>query len=686
MRPEPPTPSLAPPAAERRQHTDTYHGETITDPYFWLRERNDPAARAYMEAENAYTAAATAALEPRAQAIYEEMLGRIQQTDLSVPVRRGAFLYYSRTQEGLQYPIHCRRGDNTTPEEILLDQNQLAAGHPFCSLGAFEISDDARRLAYTVDHTGMRRYQLGVKELATGAVTAIAERVTSVAWAADSQTLFYTTEDEVTKRSHRLWRHRLGADQHDEVYFEPDELYHIGVDRTRDLHYILLGIAATDSTEFRYLAADTPAAPLRLFHPRQRDHKYDIDHRAGLFYIRTNLGAKNFRVLTVPAAAPDWKAAREFLPHDPAVLIEGLDLFDDFAVAQETVAALTRLRVYRFAEPLAPGAWTTVPFPEPVYAASAGANPEPGAQRYRYHYQSPVTPASVFEYDMATGAAALLKQQPVLGGFDAAAYETARLWATARDGTRVPLSVVWKKGAARPGPLLLYGYGSYGYGLEAGFSSARLSLLDRGVTYVIAHVRGGNEMGEAWHDAGMLLHKKNTFFDFIDCAEHLIAQGWTTPEKLAVEGGSAGGLLIGAVLNLRPELFRAAHLAVPFVDVIHTMMDETLPLTVGEYLEWGDPHDAAAYAYMRSYSPYDNLAPRAYPAMLVTTSLNDSQVMYWEPAKYVARLRQLKTNASPLLLKTNLAAGHGGASGRYDRLREVAFEYTWLLAALGAEA
>ncbi|HVB39264.1 MAG TPA: prolyl oligopeptidase family serine peptidase, partial [Terriglobales bacterium] len=364
----------------------------------------------------------------------------------------------------------------------------------------------------------------------------------------------------------------------------------------------------------------------------------------------------------------------------------GLDLFDDFAVAQETVAALTRLRVYRFAEPLAPGAWTTVPFPEPVYAAAAGANPEPGAQRYRYHYQSPVTPASVFEYDMATGAAALLKQQPVLGGFDAAAYETARLWATARDGTRVPLSVVWKKGAARPGPLLLYGYGSYGYGLEAGFSSARLSLLDRGVTYVIAHVRGGNEMGEAWHDAGMLLHKKNTFFDFIDCAEHLIAQGWTTPEKLAVEGGSAGGLLIGAVLNLRPELFRAAHLAVPFVDVIHTMMDETLPLTVGEYLEWGDPHDAAAYAYMRSYSPYDNLAPQAYPAMLVTTSLNDSQVMYWEPAKYVARLRQLKTNASPLLLKTNLAAGHGGASGRYDRLREVAFEYTWLLAALGAEA
>ncbi len=722
MRPEPPpTPTLAPPTAERREHTDTYHGETLADPYFWLRERDDPAVRAYLEAENDYTAAATAANEPRVEAVYREMLGRIQQTDLSVPVRRGAFRYYSRTEEGLQYPIHCRRGDNPMeaawrcheqsghplppiearpqatsgsdpaksgeppPEEILLDQNQLAAGHPFCSLGAFEISDDARRLAYTVDHTGMRRYQLCVKELAAGAVTIIAERVTSVAWAADSQTLFYTTEDEVTKRSDRLWRHRLGADHH-EVYFEPDELYHIGVDRTRDLRYILLGIAATDSTEFRYLAADTPTAPLRLFHPRQRDHKYDIDHRAGLFYIRTNLGAKNFRVLTVPAAAPDWEAAREFLPHDPEVLIEGLDLFDDFAVAQETAAALTRLRVHRFANALAPGAWTTVPFPEPVYAASPGTNPEPGAQRYRYHYQSPVTPASVFEYDMATGATELLKQQPVLGGYDPSAYETARLWAAARDGTRVPLSAVWKRGAARPGPLLLYGYGSYGYGLEAGFSSARLSLLDRGVTYVVAHVRGGNEMGEAWHDAGMLLHKKNTFFDFIDCAEHLVAQGWTTPEKLAVEGGSAGGLLIGAVLNLRPELFRAAHLAVPFVDVIHTMMDETLPLTVGEYLEWGDPHDAAAYAYMRSYSPYDNLTAQAYPAMLVTTSLNDSQVMYWEPAKYVARLRQLKTNTTPLLLKTNLAAGHGGASGRYDRLREVAFEYTWLLDALGADA
>jgi oligopeptidase B len=673
-------PSPTPPQAERREHTDVYHGETLHDPFFWLRERNNPAVRAYLEAENAYTAQLTAALAPRAEALYQEMLGRIQQTDLSVPVRRGAYLYYSRTQEGLQYPIHCRKRADAAdaPEEILLDQNELARGQAFCALGAFALSDDAQRLAYSVDFTGMRRYQLFVKELApaqaNAAVVPIAERVTSVEWAADHQTLFYTTEDEVTKRSDRLWRHRLGAEAHEPVYFEPDELYSIGIDRTRDRRYLLLGVAATDSTEFHFLDAATPTAPLTRFRPRQRDHKYDLDHRAGLFYVRTNLGAKNFRVITMAEASADWSGAREFLPHDPSVLIEGLDLFDDFAVAVETVEALTRLRVHRFAE----RSWTTIPFPEPVYAASPGANPEPDARRYRYHYQSPVTPPSVFDYDMASGATELLKQQPVLGGYDASAYEAARLWATAADGTRVPLSAVWRKGAARPGPLLLYGYG-----LEAGFSSARLSLLDRGVTYVIAHVRGGNEMGEAWHDAGMLMHKKNTFTDFIACAEHLVAQGWTTPHQMAIEGGSAGGLLIGAVVNMRPDLFQAAHLAVPFVDVIHTMMDESLPLTVGEYLEWGDPHQPAAYAYMRSYSPYDNIAACRYPAMLVTTSLNDSQVMYWEPAKYAARLRQINPGAR-VLLKTNLAAGHGGASGRYDRLREVAFEYTWLLNELGA--
>ncbi|MGH9482474.1 MAG: S9 family peptidase, partial [Terriglobales bacterium] len=632
--------------------------------------------------------------------LYAEMLGRIQQTDLSVPVRRGDYYYYSRTVEGMQYPVHCRRAvgrvgppprpsaggeagrprlDEAGAEEILLDLNQLAAGLEFFSLGGFEVSDDARRLAYTTDTTGMRRYQLHVKDLETGALLAhTAERVTSLEWAADDETLFYTTEDATTKRSDRLLRHRLG-EAAVEVYHEPDELYHLGVQRTRDRRYLLLGIGATDSTEVRYWPADEPEAAPRLFLAREKDLKYDLYHRGGAFYIRTNKEAKNFRLLTVAADDPRWETAREFLPHRPEVLLEDLDLFQEFAVVHEKAEGLNRMRVFDFAR----GAWRPIEFPEPVYAVFPAGNPEFDTPLYRYSYQSFITPPSVYDFDMRTGAATLLKQQPVLGDYDPAQYESARRWATARDGTRVPISLVWRKGRTGSGRLLLYGYGAYGYGLSATFSIPRLSLLDRGVAYAIAHVRGGNELGEAWHDAGMLGEKLHTFTDFIDCAEDLIGGGWTTPAQLAIEGGSAGGLLIGAVVNMRPELFRAAHLAVPFVDVIHTMMDTSLPLTVGEYLEWGDPNQPGDYARMRAYSPYDNLAARLYPAMLVTTSLNDSQVMYWEPAKYVAKLRALLPAGAPLLLKTNLGAGHGGASGRYDRLHEAAFEYAWLLDALG---
>ncbi len=670
-----------PPVAERRPHVDVYHGERIEDPYYWMRERDDPAVRAYLEAENAYTAAVAAPQREFEAALYAEMLGRIQQTDLSVPVRRGAYFYYSRTVEGLQYPIHCRKRGEEGAEQILLDQNELAKGIEFCSLGAFEVSDDARWLAYSVDTTGMRRYRLQVKDLDSGVtLDDTAERVTSLEWASDNRTLFFTTEDATTKRSDRCFRHALGGAT-EEVFHEPDELYHIGLGRTRDRRYLLLAIGATDATEYRYLDAAAPAAAFTLFRARQRDHKYDLDHRAGRFFVRTNLGAKNFRVITQPADAPAWEQTEEFIAHDAAVLIEGVDLFRDHAVVHEKTEGLTRLRVHRFAD----GSWRTLAFPEPVYAVYPAGNPEFDTGVYRYSYQSPVTPPSVYDVDLDSLDATLLKRQAVLGGYDPAGYETARLWATAGDGTRIPLSAVWKKGArVAHGPLLLYGYGSYGYGMTAGFSSSRLSLLDRGVTYVIAHVRGGDEMGEAWHDAGMLKLKPNTFGDFIAAAEHLIREGWTAPAKLAIEGGSAGGLLIGAVLNQRPELFRAAHLAVPFVDVVNTMMDASLPLTVGEYMEWGDPNQPEYFRLMRSYCPYQNLAARRYPAMLVTTSLNDSQVMYWEPAKYVARLRALNGGAPALLLKTNLAAGHGGASGRYDRLREVAFQSAWMLAELGA--
>ncbi|MGH9486077.1 MAG: S9 family peptidase [Terriglobales bacterium] len=673
------------PLAARHPHTEIRHGKTFDDDYAWLRERDNPSVLEYLKAENAYAEAETAHVQPLAEAMYQEMLGRIQQTDLSVPVRRGGYYYYSRTIEGQQYPIYCRRaGSMEADEQVLLDLNEMAKGHSFLGLGAFAVSDDGQKLAYTTDTTGMRRYRLQVKDLDTGDVLAIsAERVTSVEWASDNRTLFYTTEEETTKRSDRLLRQRLdGAAQ--EIYYETDELYHIGVLRTRDRQYLLLGIGATDSTEFRYWRADQPEAEPKLFLARQRDHKYDLDFRAGWFYIRTNSRAKNFQLMAAPVEHPEPEHWQVMIAHDPEVLLEGVELFADHMVAAERHEGLERLRVMDFTT----RKWATIAVPEPVYTLFPSANPEFETRSFRYQYESPVTPASIFDYDMENGTTKLLKQQPVLGGYDPSRYRCERLWATARDGVRVPISVMYPRNFVRNGeaPLLLNGYGAYGYGLSANFSIARLSLLDRGMAYAIAHVRGGNELGESWHDAGMLMQKTNTFYDFIDCAEFLIREQWTSRQRLAIQGGSAGGLLIGAVLNLSPDLFAAAHLAVPFVDVINTMCDETLPLTTGEYLEWGDPRQPEPFAYMLSYSPYDNLAARHYPAMLVTTSLNDSQVMYWEPAKYVAKLRQLTQagGGMPLLLKTNLGAGHGGASGRYDRLRETAFEFAWLARKVGA--
>jgi oligopeptidase B len=672
-----------PPVAARVDHREVRHGATVVDPYFYLREKTNSQVIDYLEAENAYTAAMTKDIQPFADSLYKEMLGRIKQTDLSVPVRRGNYYYYSRTQEGKQYPIQCRRrGGLDGPEEVLLDLNQLAQGHSYLGLGAFVLSDDQNLLAYAVDETGYRQYRLGVKDLRTGATLAdTADRVTSLAWASDNQTLFLTTEDAVTKRSNQFWRHVLGESKLEPLYEEKDELYRISCDRTRDKKYVLLDIGSTDTTEVRYLRADQPQAAPSVFLPREKKHRYDVDHRDGLFYVRTNKGAKNFQLMTVADSDPDPKKWKIFVAQQPDVLLQAIDLFKDFAVLHSKSEALNHLRVLDFAS----GKWTDLSFPEAVYAVFGGGNPEYDTKLFRYNYTSMLTPSSVFEYDTQSGKSALLKQQEVLGGYDKTQYVTERQWATARDGVKVPLSIVYKKGLQRDGkaPLFLYAYGSYGAGMQATFSSNLLSMLDRGMVYALAHIRGGDEMGERWHDDGMLMKKKNTFYDFVDSAEYLVGQKWTSKDRLVIQGASAGGLLMGAVVNLRPDLFHAVHAGVPFVDVMNTMLDATLPLTVGEYLEWGNPNEKAAYDYMKTYSPYDNLEKRAYPAMLVTTSLNDSQVGYWEPAKYVARLRTLKTDSNPLLLKVNMGAGHGGSSGRYDRLKEVAFEYAWLMSQVG---
>ena len=679
-----------PPLAPTKAHVSLWHGEQVSDPWFWLREKTDPAVVGYLQAENAYTEAMTADLKPFAEALYKEVLGRIQQTDLSVPVRRGAYHYYSRTEEGKQYAIQCRRKaprsgryDATATEEVLLDQNELAKGLAFLGLGQLSVSDDDRTLLFSTDVTGFRQYSLFTKNLATGQVSApLAERVTSYAWATDHHHVFFVTEDAVTKRSNQLWRLELKAGKPVLVFEEKDELFGLSLGRTKDRKYLVVESQSTDTWEARYLATEKPLGTFRVLLPRQTGHKYELEHREGLFYIRTNKDAKNFRLVTAPVATPDPRHWKALIPHRSEVLLEGCEPFLNFLVVTEKVQGLSRFRI----QDTRTGTWKEVGFPETVYAAFPGGTPEYTSKSYRLSYQSMVTPQSIYDCEMATGKQTLLKQTKVLGGYDQTLYATERLWATARDGAKVPLSVVYRKGLTRNGtaPLFLYGYGSYGYGQAATFSPSRLSLLDRGMVYVIAHIRGGNELGEAWHDDGMLMKKLNTFTDFIDSAEFLVQEQWTATDRLVIEGGSAGGLLMGAVANLRPDLFKAVHSAVPFVDVMNTMQDASLPLTVGEYLEWGNPNEKPAFDYMRAYSPYDNLARKAYPATLVTSSFNDSQVMYWEPAKYVAKLRTLKTDANPLLLKMKMEpAGHGGASGRYDALKDKAFEMAWMLQQVG---
>ncbi len=685
-----PTPGSAavPPVAAKVKWQETRHGEVVTDDYRWLQKKENPEVIAYLNAENAYTEAQTADIKPLSEKLYAEIKGRMKEVDLSVPVRRGNYYYYSRTEAGKQYQLYCRRlagadmaYDDKAAEEILLDQNEMAKGQKFFAVGGSSVSPDEQLLAYTTDTVGYRQYQLHIKNLRTGELLSDSQpRVTSMAWAADNKTLFYVQEDATTKRSDRLFRMETGKPPV-EIMHEAVEQFGLQVGTTRDRKFILLSSEATDTSEVMLLAADKPQDKFQSVLGREKGHRYHLEHRNGELYIVTNKEAKNFRVVRAPLATPDSKHWQEVVKHDPEVLVFAADLFKDYMVVTEKTQALNRVRIYDFNGKQ----WRTVKFDDPVYLANGAGTPEFSATRFRMSYQSPVTPVTTLDVDMATGQRHVLKQQEIVGGYDASKYESRRLWMTARDGVRVPLWAVHKKGVKLDGsaPLLLYSYGSYGYSTEATFTSSRLSLLDRGVIYVQAHIRGGRDMGEHWHEDGMLMKKKNTFYDFIDSADYLIKQKWTSADRLIIQGGSAGGLLMGAVVNMRPDLFHAVHAAVPFVDVMNTMMDASLPLTTGEYLEWGNPNEKPAYDYMRSYSPYDNIARKAYPAMLVTTGLNDSQVMYWEPAKYVAKLRDYKTDKNQLLLKTNMAAGHGGASGRYDALRENAFNMAWMLSQWG---
>ena len=687
----PSTTVVSPPIARRQETIHTIHGHRLADDYAWLREKTSPEVIAFLEQENAYTRAVMKPTEELQATLYKEMISHIKETDVSVPFRAGAWFYYSRTEQGAQYPIYCRKhGSLDGSEEIMLDVNQLAVGESFMALGALTVSDDGYLLAYTTDTTGFRQYTLHMKDLRTGELLADqAQRVGSVVWTADNRTIFYSVEDEETKRQFQVFRHVVGRPQAEDVlvYEEADERFNVGVGRTRDKKYMVLESASHTTSEEQFLPADQPEGRWTVIEPRKENLEYSADHRDGLWYIRVNDTARTFRVVTAPVANPGRAHWRELMAHREDVMLEDLELFQSFAVLVERSNGLPHLRILNFDPQGAfAGPSPQIAFPEPTYSAHPHVNREFVTDAFRYGYTSLVSPTSVYEYDVLTNQSTLLKELEVPGGFDRSFYRSERLFATAPDGTKIPVSLVYRKDKKGEGtnPLYIYGYGSYGYALPVGFNSNRLSLLDRGFVLAYAHIRGGGDMGKPWHDAGRLMNKMNTFTDFVAITEYLTARGYGDPRRVAMEGGSAGGLLMGAVANLRPDLYRAVLSHVPFVDVMNTMLDPTLPLTIAEYEEWGDPNQPEAFEYMLQYSPYDNLERKEYPAMLVKTSLNDSQVMYWEPAKYVAKLRTLKMDDHLLLLETNMSAGHGGASGRYDYLKEIALDYAFLLQELGA--
>src|SRR6266576_1342829 len=680
--PSPTAPALTPPVAAVRAHRFDEHGTVRTDSYYWLRERSNPEVIKYLEDENAYTKAVMAHAEALQNRLYDELKGRVLQSDQSVPFREGNYFYYTRLVEGKNYPIYAlKRGSLNAPEEILIDANALAEGKPTFLIRAWEVSSGEDLLAFAADTTGGRVSSIRFKNLRSGELLPdiVPRAIGGIAWAEDNRTLFYTKPDSVTVRPYQIYRHKLGtpASADHLVYEDKDETYYTSVFKTKSRAYIMVQSEQTMATEYHYVRADQPDAAVRVLIPRERGHEYYADHFGDYFYILSNDHAKNFRLMRTPVARPGRDNWEEVIAHRPDVLLESFESFKDYLVLSERKDGLVQLRV----RPWSGGGRTEyyLDFGEPAYLAYVSVNREFDTPLLRFVYTSLTTPSSTYDYDMRTRQKTLLKRDSILGGFDPANYVTERLYTTARDGARVPVSVVYRKGIARPAPLLLTGYGSYGASTDPTFSSDRLSLLDRGFVFAIAHIRGGSEMGRAWYENGRQLQKKNTFTDFIDVADDLVRRGYTTPDRMFARGASAGGLLMGAVVNLRPELFAGVIAGVPYVDVITTMMDSTIPLTTGEYDEWGNPHDSTFYRYMLSYSPYDNVERKAYPNLLVTAGLYDTQVLYVEPAKWTAKLRAMKTGTNRLILRTNMEAGHGGASGRYKRWRDVTLEYPFLM-------
>ena len=674
----------AAPVARVIPKVDTLHGVVRVDNYYWLREKTNPEVIDYLEAENAYTARGMNHTEALQQRLYQEMLGRIKETDQAVPTLDRGYWYYTRTEQGKSYPIFCRRkGSMSAPEEVILDQNALAQGKAFHALGGFDVSPDSRLLIYIEDTTAFRQYTLYVKDLATNQLIDTVPSVwNGTAWADDNRTFFYMTADSAM-RGNAVWRHVIGAPrgQDAKVFQEDNVLNDVNVFRSRSGKFIFIPDDGYTSSEWRIIPTAAPTTAPRVIAGRRPGVEYSVEHGDGFFLIYTNDGARNFRVFQVPEADPSSANWTDWLAHRDSVFVEGVDVFKDYVVTSERSGGLRRLRV----TDLFSGAFHYVTFPEQAYGVFSSSNPEFDTQVFRFSYSSMVTPSSTYDYNMGTRDRELKKRQEIPSGYDAAKYEVQRFMAPARDGARIPVSVLMPKGARLDGsrPLLLYAYGSYGATMEPTFNSSVLSLVDRGFVYAIAHIRGGQEMGRQWYDEGKMMNKMNTFNDYIDVAEELIRRKFTRADRLIANGGSAGGLLMGVVANQRPDLFRAVVAEVPFVDVINTMLDASLPLTAQEWEQWGNPAIEEQYRYMVTYSPYDNVEPRNYPWMLVTTSLNDSQVMYWEPAKWVARLRATRTGTNPLYFKTNLAGGHGGSSGRYDRLRETAFTYAFMLDAVG---
>lgn len=679
-----------PPVAKVVPKKIEVNGDARIDNYFWLRDdaRKNPEVLSYLEAENAYTESVLKPTEALQKRLYDEILGRIKQTDESVPYRKGGYWYYFRTIEGKQYPLLCRKaGSLAGAEEVMADQNVLAEGKKYFRMANSLVSPSEQLLAFGTDYAGDEVYTLVVKDLKTGQMLKdqVPGTYYSIAWGNDNKTIFYTVVDSA-KRPYKVLRHTLGSDPKDDVlvFHEPDERFNVQIAKSRDDRYIFVQIGSQTTNETRYLDASTPAAAPVVLYPRQQNVEYEVQHHDGSFYVRINDKGRNFRLVKVPVSKPALAGAVDVIPHRDDTLLEGIAAFTGHMIVAQRSGGLRQIRILD----LKGGGSHIIDAPEPAYVFGLDANPEFNTTTLRFTYSSLVTPLSVFDYDMNKRTRELKKQQPVLGGYDPALYTSERIFATAPDGKKVPIALVYKKSAfARDGvhPVFLYAYGSYGINSEPFFSSDRLSLLDRGFAFAIASIRGGSEMGKAWHDDGRMLNKRNTFTDFIASAQHLINEKYTRPDRLGIMGGSAGGLLMGAVVNLRPDLFGAVIAKVPFVDVVNTMLDTSLPLTVGEFEEWGNPQDPKYYSYIRSYSPYDNLERQTYPNMLVTAGLNDPRVSYWEPAKWVAKLRTMKKGDNLLLLKTNMGAGHFGASGRYERIKEQALDYAFLLTALRVE-